>query len=221
MSDVIEPEETKTLREKVKLKITGVIGYLLPFVASMPPMMVWGGLMTVPFAVYLVMMIFNLTESPPLPDLMHPVTLFTTIIQFTAIAFLVWSIVYLRRNKSEGLVSSGPYRVVRHPQYFSLIVLTLLMAYQSVWILQHTFGIGWLSIDQTKLLWIGMLVTYAIIAEVEELHLEKSFETEWTDYSNSVGFVIPFLKHRMRILEILSGILVPYAILEIVLYLSA
>ncbi|MGY5860101.1 MAG: hypothetical protein RTU63_12085 [Candidatus Thorarchaeota archaeon] len=221
MSDVIEPVETKTLSEKVKLKITGVIGYLLPLLASMPPMMVWGGLMTVPFAIYLLMMIFNLTESPPVPNLLDPGALFMTIIQLTAITFLVWSIVYLRRNKSEGLVSSGPYRVVRHPQYFSLIVLTFLMAYQSIWILQHTFGIGWLSIGETKLLWIGMLVAYGVIAEIEELHLEKSFESQWADYRSRVGFLIPVLRHRIRILEILSGIVIPYAVLEIVLYLSA
>ncbi|MGY5879667.1 MAG: hypothetical protein RTV31_05425 [Candidatus Thorarchaeota archaeon] len=221
MSDVENQVETKTLLERVKLKITGAIGYLLPLVASMPPMFAWGGLMTVPFAVYLLLMLFNLVENPPIPNLMDPLTLFTTIIQLAAITFLVWSVVHLRMKKSEGLASSGPYRVVRHPQYLALIILTLLMAHQSIWILQHTFGIGWLSIDQTKLLWIVMLVAYAIIAEVEEMHLSEIFDSDWSEYRNRVGFLIPFLKHRLPILEMLSGIIVPYAVLEILLYLTA
>jgi len=221
MSSAVEPVETNTLSDKVKEKITGAIGYLLPLVASMPPMFAWGGLMTVPFAVYLLMMLFNLVESPPIPNLLDPITLFTTFIQLIAITFLVWSVVHLRRKKTDGLVSSGPYRVVRHPQYLALIILTLLMAYQSIWILQHTFGIGWLSIDQTKILWIGMLVAYAVIAKVEETHLAKHFESVWVEYRSKVGFVIPFLKNRLPILEMLSGVLIPYALLEILLYLSA
>ena len=219
--DTVEPIETDTLLTKVKVKITGVIGYLLPLVASMPPMMVWGGLMTVPFAIYLLMMILNFTESPPLPDLFNPITLMTTIVQLVSIAFLIWSVVYLRRKKIDGLVSLGPYRLVRHPQYLALIILTLLMAYQSIWILQHTFGIGWLSIEQTKLLWLGMLVVYAIIAVVEETHLANIFESSWLEYRSKVGFMIPFLKHRLTIIEILSSVLVPYAVLEIILYMSA
>ena len=221
MGDVVEPVETNTLLGKMKVKSTGAIGYLLPLIASMPPMVAWGGLMTVPFAVYLLMMIFNLTESPPLPDLLNPITLMTTVVQLVSIVFLVWSVVYLRKKKTDGLVSSGPYRIVRHPQYLALIILTLLMAYQSIWILQHTFGIGWLTADQTKLLWLGMLVAYAIIAVVEETHLAKLFESNWVTYRNKVGFMIPFLKHRLAILEIISSIIVPYAVLETILYLSA
>jgi protein-S-isoprenylcysteine O-methyltransferase Ste14 len=221
VSDVDDQVETKSFLEKMKLKITGVIGYLLPLVASMPPMFAWGGLMTVPFAVYLLMMLFNLVESPPIPNLLDPITLFATFIQLVAIAFLVWSIIHLRKKKSDGLVSSGPYRVVRHPQYLALIILTLLMAYQSIWILQHTFGIGWLSIEQTKVLWIGMLVAYAVIAKVEEMHLSNLFDSEWSEYRNRVGFLIPFLKHRLPLLEMLSGIIIPYAFLDILLYLTA
>jgi len=217
----MESDKPDTILEKAKLKIVSVIGYLLPLIGSLPPMVAWGGLMTVPFAVYLLMMLFNLVETPPIPDLMNPITLTTTIIQLVAVLFLLWSVVYLRREKTEGLVASGPYRVVRHPQYLSLIILTASMTYQSVWILKNTFGIGWLTVDQTKLLWFLMLSAYAVIAVIEEMHLRKNFDIEWGEYRNRVGFLIPFVRYKAYVVEMLSGIIIPYAILEILLYLTA
>ncbi len=216
----MESEKPDTILEKAKLKIVSVIGYLLPLVGSLPPLAAWGGLMTIPFVVYLLMMLFNLTETPLLPDLMNPITLTTTIIQLVAILFLLWSVVYLRREKTEGLVASGPYRVVRHPQYLSLIILTASMTYQSVWILQNTFGIGWLTVDQTKLLWLLMLSAYAVIAVIEEMHLRKNFDIEWGEYRSRVGFLIPFVKYKSYVVEMLSGIIIPYAGLEILLFIN-
>ncbi len=216
----MESVESDSIVDRIKLRITTAIGYLLPLIVSIPPMGVWVGLMTVPFIVYLILMMSNLIENPPFPNLSNPYTLTTTIIQIIAILFFIWSVVYLRKEKTEGLVTSGPYRFVRHPQYLSLIMLTALMTYQSVWILLHTDGFGWLSPDETKNLWILMLVAYAIIAVIEEMHLQKKFDSQWSEYRNRVGFFIPFVKYKSYVVEMLSGIIIPYAILEILLYIT-
>ncbi len=220
VSDEMESVESDSIVDRIKLRITTAIGYLLPLIVSIPPMGVWVGLMTVPFIVYLILMMSNLIENPPFPNLSNPYTLTTTIIQIIAILFFIWSVVYLRKEKTEGLVTSGPYRFVRHPQYLSLIMLTALMTYQSVWILLHTDGFGWLSPDETKNLWILMLVAYAIIAVIEEMHLQKKFDSQWSEYRNRVGFFIPFVKYKSYVVEMLSGIIIPYAILEILLYIT-
>lgn len=212
-----ESTEPETIIEKIKLKITSTIGYLLPLIVSIPAMGAWGIGMTVPFAVYLLLMMSNLNESPPLSYIMKPMT----IDQVAAILFLIWSVVYLRKEKTEGLVTSGPYRYVRHPQYLSLIILTAIMTYKSVWILQHTDGTGWLSVDETKILWLLMLTAYAVIALIEEMHLQKRFGSQWREYRKRVGFLMPFAKYKSYSVEMLSGILIPYAVLEIILYMNA
>jgi len=221
VSDEMESVEPDSIVDRIKLKITTAIGYLLPLIVSVPPMITWGALMTVPFIVYLILMMSNLIENPPFPNLSNPYTLTTSIIQIIAIIFLIWSVVYLRKEKTEGLVTSGPYRFVRHPQYLSLIMLTAIMTYQSVWILLHTDGIGWLSPDETKTLWLLMLAAYAVIALIEEMHLQKRFGTKWSEYRNRVGPLIPFAKYKSYTIEMLSRIIIPYAILEILLYITA
>jgi protein-S-isoprenylcysteine O-methyltransferase Ste14 len=213
-------EQKKSRLESLKLKITAAIGYLLPFVASLPPLAAWGGLMTVPFIIYLMMMFTNIsTAPPPLPDLTRPGTLFIVTVAGLGLILLLYSVIYLWREKSNGLVVTGPYRICRHPQYFSLIIFTTIMTYQSVWILQNTFGIGWLTANETRLLWILMLVAYVVIAWIEEKHLEKQFGEEWSEYRKRVGFLLPFIPLKSYILEALVAIILPLAILEGLLYL--
>ena len=212
--------ENKSRIENLKLKITSAIGYLLPFIASLPPLAAWGGLMTVPFIIYLLMMFGNLTTTPPpLPDLTRPGTLFVVTCAGLGLILLLYSIAYLWKEKSKGLVVTGPYRICRHPQYFSLIVFTTIMTYQSVWTLQNTFGIGWLTANETRLLWILILVVYVVIAWAEEMHLEKQFGDQWTEYRRRKGFLFPFIPLKSYILEALVAIKIPVAILEGLLYL--
>ena len=98
VSNELNSAESGTTTERMKLKITTVIGYVLPLIGSLPPMVAWGGLMTVPFVVYLVMMVFNLAEAPPLPDIINLTTFIVIIIQISALIFLIWSVVYLRKE---------------------------------------------------------------------------------------------------------------------------
>jgi protein-S-isoprenylcysteine O-methyltransferase Ste14 len=211
---VSDSPEKSTRFENLKMKITSVIGYLLPLMASLPPLAAWSGLMTVPFIIYLLLMFGNATTTPlPLPDMTHIGTFLLVTASGVGLLLLLYSVVYLWRAKSKGLVTSGPYRICRHPQYFSLIIITLLMNYQSIWILQHTFGMGWLTVYDTWLLWILMLGAYVVIAWAEEMHLAKQFGKEWEAYRRKVGFLIPFIPLKYYILEALVAIIVPVVIL--------
>ena len=217
----LESESGKKSRlESLKLKVTGIIGYLLPLIASLPPLAAWGGLMTVPFIVYLLMMFGNIsTVPPPLPDLTRLENILILSTAGLGLILFLYSVVHLWREKSKGLVLTGPYRIARHPQYFSLIVFTMMMTYQSVWILRNTFGIGWLSADQTLILWYLMLGAYVVIAWFEEKHLQKTFGDEWSEYRSKVGFLIPFVRVKSELLEGFLSILIPIVILNALLYL--
>ncbi|MGY5873343.1 MAG: hypothetical protein RTV72_13920 [Candidatus Thorarchaeota archaeon] len=213
MSDVSDSQTmSESKRDQVKMSILGATSYLLPLASSIPPF--WGGIMTLPFLLYLVGLIGNLQATMYLGDLLNLAAIFVPLI------LIIYCVTYLWRQKKQlGLVTTGPYRFVRHPQYFSVTIFTFILTYQSVWILQNTFGMGWLTIDQTILLWIAMLVAYVGIAWIEELHLNKVFGPKWEAYRNKVGFLIPIVHFKSRILEAIVCLIIPIAILYTSLFL--
>ena len=215
MSDVSDSQTmSESKRVQVKMSILGATSYLLPLASSIPPF--WGGIMTLPFLLYLVGLIGNLQATMYLGDLLNLAAIFVPLI------LIIYCVTYLWRQKKQlGLVTTGPYRFVRHPQYFSVTIFTFILTYQSVWILQNTFGMGWLTIDQTILLWIAMLVAYVGIAWIEELHLNKVFGPKWEAYRNKVGFLIPIVHFKSRILEAIVCLIIPIAILYTSLFLFA
>jgi protein-S-isoprenylcysteine O-methyltransferase Ste14 len=207
--------EDKDRYERAKIRVVSGVGLLLPFLASIPPLGAWGALMTVPFIMYLVLMVGNIGST-----IVYPADILNISAILVGIVLLFYSVNYLWKKKAEGLVTTGPYRIVRHPQYFSIIIFTTVITYQSIWVLQHTFGIGWLSTDQTMALWIAMLVAYVLIATVEELHLERRFGTDWIEYRGRVGFLIPFIRFRSRIAEAILCLILPIAFLYGMLYVT-
>jgi protein-S-isoprenylcysteine O-methyltransferase Ste14 len=201
-------------RDSLKLKILSATSYLLPFATSLPPF--WGGIMTLPFLFYLIGLISNIGVVPSL------LSTFDILAMLVSLLLLLYCVLYLWRNKKQGhLVTTGPYRFVRHPQYFSVTIFTLISSYQSIWILTHTFGMGWLSVEGTWVLWIAMLLAYVGIAWFEELHLHKVFGTEWDAYRNRVGFLLPFVRYKSRLVEAIICLIIPIVILYVSLLLAA
>lgn len=208
-------EEYRSPAERLKMRVIGAIGLLLPFLASIPPITAWGALMTVPFLMYIILIVTN-----PSAAVLYPTDIINLVSFLLALLLLAYSVGYLWTKKSGGLVTTGPYRFVRHPQYFSIIIFTTIVTYQSVWILQNTFGIGWLSVEQTIALWVALLIAYAIIASIEELHLNEVYGSEWIEYRNRVGFLLPFVHFRSRIVEAIICIIIPILVLLALLSIS-
>jgi protein-S-isoprenylcysteine O-methyltransferase Ste14 len=195
--------------DKLKLRVVSATGYLLPLLASFPPLMGWAGLMTLPFALFLLIMAGRLPEiHVSLPYLFFGGNVFDIMLMLSGLGLLIASVAYLRSRKSEGLVASGPYKVVRHPQYFGLILFTAAMTSRSIWMLTHTFGMSWLTTYHTLVVWYAMLLAYIGLALIEELHLSKTHPQEWGSYRERVGFLFPLANSRHRILEVFVPILV-------------
>ena len=205
MEDSIETSK-KSVRDRIIIRLTSITSYVFPFVTTFPNTAWWMGIMTMPFFYYIVFFISDPINNPLiLPSFSNPTI------------YLLWSIVYLHRKKGDGLVITGPYLLVRHPQYLSFIILTGIMTLQSVWILQRTLGIGSFTATVTQIVWVAILTCYAFFAKLEERFLSTQYQEELETYRDTIGFFIPGVKNKNNIIEILSGIIIPFVIFFIIL----
>ena len=194
-------------------------GYIIPLVQSLPALGGWVGLMTLPFATYLIMFFTNLPVS--LVDVLSaffvpfPVLIPERVFIIIGFFLLVYSVIYLRMKRKEGLVASGPYRLVRHPQYLGMILSTLGLTSWSIWILNNTFGVGFLNPLQTIGVWFIELFAYILLALIEELFLSRNYGEIFDNYKSHVPFLIPFLKTRRKYLDVPVSILIPAILLFI------
>ena len=82
--------------------------------------------------------------------------------------------------KEHTLVKSGPFKVIRHPQYLSQILLDICGAFATL-----SYVVIILAIIE-----IPFLVMRALL---EEKLLEKHFKEGYKEYKNKSGFMFPFI----------------------------
>ena len=207
-----ESQHKAGLRERIRNSLTTVIGYLIPLVMSAPGFYV--GVMTLPFLFFLQRM-FAAPEA--IFYLFFGGSIFEYLVQSAGLVIIIYSVVFLLRNKSKGFVSSGPYGSVRHPQYLGLILFTAVLTSRSVWVLTHTFGIGHLSYQETLISWFLMVLAYFGLAIFEEHHLKREYQAEWAEYREDVGFLIPLIRNKRRWVEILGTFAVLAGLMAVLL----
>jgi protein-S-isoprenylcysteine O-methyltransferase Ste14 len=110
-----------------------------------------------------------------------------TIVFLSGLAFAVWARLHLGRNwgmpmterAEPELVTSGPYRLVRHPIYTGILVGVLGTA---------------LAVNLYYLIPLGILTAYFVFsATVEERMLTASFPDAYPRYKARTKMLIPFL----------------------------
>jgi protein-S-isoprenylcysteine O-methyltransferase Ste14 len=216
-----------TPTERIKSAFLEIAGWLIPMVVSAPSLFIWAGLMTMPLVVYLVIMFLSLVDptiqfhgqepsasyflsaidvlllgGPHLPD---------KVISILGILIMIFTTIYLNIKRKKGLVTSGPYRIVRNPQYFGAILFTSNLTSRSY---REVLGdMGWLGPWGTLLIWFGTLGAYILLAWVEEMHLLGIFGEAYSTYQNKTAFLIPFTVTRRRWLEIVIAIIFPILLL--------
>ena len=109
--------------------------------------------------------------------------------------FFFYVLLYLRRGffgetepKLDFLITKGPYRFCRHPQYLSfiIIILSIDLMFRSVMGLLFTFVLS--------------IPSMVYRAKIEDGLLRNNFGEEWENYANKVGFLFPRLRKRRKIL---------------------
>jgi len=103
----------------------------------------------------------------------------------------IYVLLYLRSGffgetepKLDFLITAGPYRFCRHPQYLSFIIMLL-------------------GIDLLFMSAVGIVFTFTLSipsavyrARVEDRLLRQKFGKEWENYADKVGFLFPKLKNK-------------------------
>jgi len=208
---------------RVRAVLLEIGGWLIPLVGSMPSLFIWAGLMTMPLMVYLGIMFLSLFEpsvhfhsqesgipyflpavdvlllgGPYLPD---------KVISIFGVLLMVYATVYLNMKRKKGLVTTGPYRMVRNPQYLGAILFIINLTSRSY---REVLGdVGWLGPVGTIRVWLGTIGAYLILALVEEQHLVSVFGESYKAYRRKTPFLFPFIAARPRVQEILVSILIP------------
>ncbi len=201
------------ISNKVKTIVFNITGYLILLVQQIPPMGVWIPLMAAPVFLYLTALVSNLPtgliEALQIfvigvisPD---PFLLLEQFLIIIGLVITVYSIIYLGvKKRKTGLVTSGPYRFVRHPQYTGFLLLTIGFTGWSHFLITAFWGIGWIPAEATVALWYLELFAYLILAFVEEKYLSNQFGSDYNTYKDTTSFFIPLPKTAVKYNVVIS-----------------
>ncbi len=183
---------------KIRETLLRISGYFVPLVQQIPTLGIYVGLMTLPlFAVLIVLFsqfplnLIGVISELIMMSFMSLGVLIANIVTIVGLVLAFYSVIYFQRHKNSGLVTTGPYRFIRHPQYTGFLLITLGLTAFCYWWLSNTFGMGWLSKEATVTLWFIQLGIYVGLALLEESHLTKKYGDQYSKYKKETSFIIP------------------------------
>jgi protein-S-isoprenylcysteine O-methyltransferase Ste14 len=191
------------LREKVRRSLEAILTAVL-FGTQTILNAGWAiSVMSMPLLLYLVYFL----NGQAYPEREMQVLLFSKEFMVGRIIALIGLIVLLlagvqflwNRAKGVGLINTGAYSVVRHPQFTGIIIITI-----GLTVMVLTLG-G--NQPQIIGLWLIQILGYIGIARYEETHLLKRFGESFRKYKRDVPFMFP-IKRPSRIPETLFTILI-------------
>ena len=115
-------------KDRINSMLLGISGYLILLLQQLPGIWIWVPLMAAPVFLLLGALFINIPAR--ITDIfqglfsVNEVVLGKFVI-LLGLALALSSIIFLGLNKRRGLVISGPYRFIRHPQYTGFILLTI------------------------------------------------------------------------------------------------
>lgn len=182
------------LLNKIKEGILKVIGYLVPVFQYIPNAYIWKGIMSIPLISYLIAFL----SYPNIAILDFGFFFFygapwSYLAIFGGIFFL-YSFFYQHFNRKK-LITKGPYKYLRHPQYLGVIIMTLgltLICLNTTPIYPFEQD---LHHDKSWILfiWIAEALIYVLLAKIEDLSLKAKYGEEFLDYASKVPLMFPII----------------------------
>ena len=146
----------------------------------------WMGLMIFPLIIYISGLMWahpDFLEAQITLLLFSERLLFGRIVAVTGLVIFLVAFVQFLRMKGK-VITTGFYSVVRHPQYFGIVVMALGF---SIMCIQFTG-----STDPKVLyVWLIQVLGYVLLAAYEEQYLLKEHKREYRQYRDKVPFIFP------------------------------
>lgn len=192
--------------DKIKATALNLIAIIIPFFQFVPCASIWFGIMSLPLISYFI----NFLSYPGI--LLVDFKFFfgypgTYVVLLGGFIFL-YSLIYQLTHR-KGLIQKGPYKYVRHPQYFGIIIMTFgftMICFNTSPVFPFMYELS------NKLMWVVSIwiieaLAYLLLAEIEELYIKSKYKGTYLEYKNTVSFIIPFLKlNKKEKLERISTI---------------
>ena len=172
---------------------TSVTSFLIPIFQYVPCTAIWFGIMSVPLISYLVW--FFQYPNILLYDLRFLIGAQGFYVVLFGLILFIFSLIYQLTHRGQ-LITKGPYRIMRHPQYLAFIIMTLGMTVVAF----QTSPIFEISVPYENrfsilfLIWVVEVLAYILLGKIEEVALKAKYGDEFLEYRNKVAFIIPFLK---------------------------
>ncbi len=186
-------------RKKISI-FTSITSYLIPIFQYVPCTAIWFGIMSVPLISYLVW--FFQYPNILLYDLSFLIKAQGFYVVLFGLVLYIFSLIYQLSHRGQ-LITKGPYRIMRHPQYLAFIIMTLgmtVVAFQT----SPIFEILVPYEDRFSVLffiWVVEVLAYILLGKIEEVALKAKYGDEFLEYRNKVAFIIPFLKLSAKKLD--------------------
>jgi len=180
-------------KSKIVSISTSITSFLIPIFQYVPCTAIWFGIMSVPLISYLIL--FFQSPNILLYDLRFLIGSQGFYIVLFGLILYTFSLIYQLTHRGQ-LITKGPYRFMRHPQYLAFIIMTLGMTIVAF----QTSPIFEISVSYENrftvlfFIWIGEVIAYILLGKIEEIALKAKYGDRFLEYRNKVAFIIPFLK---------------------------
>ena len=185
------------IKTKTSSIFTSLTSYLILLFQYVPATAIWLGIMSVPLVTYLTFFFQN--PGILFYDLRFLIGTRGVFFVIIGLIFYIYSLIYQLTHRKQ-LMQKGPYKYIRHPQYFAFIIITLgmtIIAFCKTGYRHLNAGTPGRS-SILFFIWIGEVLAYILLGKIEEFALKAKYGDKFLEYRNRVAFIIPFLKIRVN-----------------------